>query len=118
MCAAAVAVPSLVMAQDFGCPCVRVGFHGGAGVGARKERRLPIPHRNMALLWGLLVLSLSCLQSPCSAVSLGRGLGGAGRQLRERPGVSGKEEGGRVEGGLGFRGSLASPRPFLNSSLL
>lgn len=88
---------------------------------ARKERRLPIPHRNMALLWLpelVLVLSLSCLQSPCSAVSLGRGLGGAGRRLRETPGVPGKEEGGRVEGRLGFRGSLASPRSFLNSSLL
>ena len=33
----------------------------------------------MALLWGLLALILSCLSSLCSAVSLGRGLGGAGR---------------------------------------
>ncbi|XP_039742235.1 alpha-2-antiplasmin isoform X1 [Pteropus medius] len=35
----------------------------------------------MALLWGLLVLSLSCLQVPCLVVSLGHDLRGEGRQF-------------------------------------
>lgn len=58
-------------------------------VGAWHEQRLPVLLRNMALLSGLLVLSLFCLH----VVSLGRGLGEAGRRLGKRPGVWGKGEG-------------------------
>ena len=56
-----------------------------AGVWASWGRRLPVPHRNMALLLrGLLLLGLSCLQGPCLVVSLGLGQGGAGRQVGPR----------------------------------
>lgn len=61
---------------------------------ARWEQRLPVPHRNMVLLRGLLVLSLSCLQGPGLLVSLGLGLGGAGRQVGPRQGSGWEEEGG------------------------
>lgn len=54
-----------------------------AGVGARWQLRLSVPHRNMALLQGLLVLSLSCLQGPCWVVSLGCGPGGVRRPVGE-----------------------------------
>lgn len=53
----------------------------------RRELRLPIPHRNMALFRGLLVLSLSCLQVPCLVASLGRDLRGEGRQVWKKPEV-------------------------------
>lgn len=60
------------------------------GVQARWGQRLPIPHRNMALLQGLLVLSLSCLQGPGLVVSLGLGLGGAGRPVGTHRGLDRK----------------------------
>lgn len=62
-------------------------------VWARWGPRLPVLHRNMALLLrGLLVLGLSCLQGPCSVVSLGLGLGGAGRQVGAALGSEGWRE--------------------------
>lgn len=66
--------------------CVRV----------RWEPRLPVPHRNMALLWGLLVLSLSCLQGPYLAVSLGSGLGLDGEEevgMGEARDLTGRRQG-------------------------
>lgn len=56
-----------------------VGCH--AGVGARWEQRLPVHNRNMALLPGLLVLSLSCLQGPCSAFSSASAMEHFGQQV-------------------------------------
>lgn len=72
-----------------------VGCH--AGMGARWEQRLPVHNRNMALLPGLLVLSLSCLQGPCSAVSLGCGLGRVGRGQGSEGGRGGALIRGRME---------------------
>lgn len=89
----------------------RVGSAIPRGSAARWEQWLPVPHRNMALLWGLLVLSLSCLQGSSVVVSLGLGLGGAGSQVGKRQGSGQEKEGAESGEGLALRGF-----PLLSSS--